>query len=221
MDKKIKVLIVCIIAGPLCFFPVFSDQISGNIPYSHHFGFSVYEAGTDESMDMSPEITGDTVLTQTFVCTLENTSTIELKACTFGRINSGIMHIILSVDDTGEEICSWDLDLREFKNDHIFTIVVRNPFSGDSLAGTRCRLTFSSPGTAEGSGISLYYANKDLYPNGELMINGQDAGGDLYMLMTGSEGTAGYEHVRVILCFYLLIGVETVLYFFLNRRREA
>ncbi len=209
-------VIVCVVAAFLCFVPVFADLLTGRFPYAQVAGFSVYVGKQEGEMKPTPQITGDTVLTQTFNCYEYNIVDIELMSATYERTNTGTMHIELSVDDTGEEICSWDLDVSKLEDNHVFNVAVRDP-QKFYVEDRKCRLTVTCPGAQEGNAVSLYYVDRDCYDGGELMINGEATGGDLYMLMTGTAGKTSYENTKVTLCFYLMLAVEAVLFFLFHR----
>jgi len=132
------------------------------------------------------EIYGDTKIGQTFEAEYNNLSAIEVRLATYNRKNSGEFIFHLKNDVSSEEdLFYYKGDIRKVKDNKYFNF--KFPKIANSK-GEKFYFFIEAPQSQPGNAITIWSNSKDLYEEGEKIVNHVAASGDLAFKTTYDSG---------------------------------
>ena len=178
--KLLAILAACYWALVLVIYLVAGDQFH-------------YTAVTSDALSASVTI-GELVdgmnVTQTVTMPAEQTTGLELLAGTYGRANSGTLHLVLT-NEAGESVITQDVDVGALADGRYTTIPLTS--SLETQRGGTYTLTLSTTGCAPGNAVTLYCGNTVMAGRFDIVQNIADA--DRYTI--NSEPGIGKLCVKV------------------------
>ena len=161
-----------------------------------------YTAVTSDALSASATIgelvDGMTVM-QTVTMATEQTTGFELLAGTYGRANSGMLHLVLT-NEAGESVLTQDVDVGTLANGRYTAIPLTS--SLETQRGGTYTLTLSTTGCVPGNAVTLYCGNTVMAGRFDIVQNIADA--DRYVI--NGEPGIGKLCVKVngvkVLSFY-------------------
>ena len=165
------------------------------------------------------EVYGEMNIGQTFVAEHNNLSAIEVLLATYNRKNTGkfIFHLKDGLKSK-EDIYSFVGDLSKVKDNEFFRFSI--PKIGKSK-GRKYYFFIESPKAQPGNAITTWSSSKDLYKEGEKIVNGVSAPGDLVFKTEYEQGlrlSAGAFLARTInfVNFFIHLFLNKVFYILLS-----
>ena len=160
--KLLAILAACYWALVLVIYLVAGDQFH-------------YTAVTSDALSASVTI-GELVdgmnVTQTVTMPAEQTTGLELLAGTYGRANSGTLHLVLT-NEAGESVITQDVDVGALADGRYTTIPLTS--SLETQRGGTYTLTLSTTGCAPGNAVTLYCGNTVMAGRFDIVQNIADA----------------------------------------------
>lgn len=144
--KLLAILAACYWALVLVIYLVAGDQFH-------------YTAVTSDALSASAaigELVDGMTVTQTVTMPAEQTTGLELLAGTYGRANSGTLHLILT-NKAGESVLTQDVDVGTLADGRYTAIPLTS--SMETQRGGTYTLTLSTTGCAPGNAVTLYCGN--------------------------------------------------------------
>lgn len=102
------------------------------------------------------ELVDGMALTQTLTMPAERATGLELLAGTYGRANSGMLHLVLT-NEAGDAVLAHDVDVGTLK-DGVYTLITL-PAPLETQRGETLTLTLTTTGCAPGNAVTLYCGN--------------------------------------------------------------
>ena len=139
-----------------------------------------YTAVTSDALSASAsigELVDGMTVTQTVTMPAEKTTGLELLAGTYGRANSGILHLVLT-NEAGESVLTQDVDVGTLANGRYTAIPLTS--SLETQRGGTYTLTLSTTGCVPGNAVTLYCGNTVMAGRFDIMQNIADA--DRYVI---------------------------------------
>ena len=162
-----------------------------------------YTAVTSDALSASAtigELVDGITVTQTVTMPAEQTTGLELLAGTYGRANSGTLHLILT-NEAGESVLTQDVDVGTLADGRYTTIPLTS--SLETQRGGTYMLTLSTTGCAPGNAVTLYCGNTvmagrfDIVQNiadaDRYVINGEPGIGKLCVKVNGVKALSFYK----------------------------
>ena len=134
-----------------------------------------YTAVTSDALSASAtigELVDGMTVTQTVTMPAEQTTGIELLAATYGRANSGTLHLAL-MNEAGETVLTQDVDVGTLADGRYSTIPCSDPL--DTQRGETYTLTLTTTGCAPGNAVTLYCGNTVMAGRFDIVQNIADA----------------------------------------------
>lgn len=188
--KLLAILAACYWALVLVVYLVAGDQFH-------------YTAVTSDALSASAtigELVDGMTVTQTVTMPAEQTTGLELLAGTYGRANSGTLHLVLT-NEAGESVLTQDVDVGALADGRYTTIPLTSSLETQRV-GTYT-LTLSTTGCAPGNAVTLYCGNTvmagrfDIVQNiadaDRYTINGEPGIGKLCVKVNGVKALSFYR----------------------------
>ena len=132
------------------------------------------------------EIEGTTTITQTLISPKNNLSAIRVMFSNLNKPKSGEITFSLREKGDNEKVLRQiNFPLKKI-NDCTRYFFIFPPI--ENSMGKDYMFYFSSPSLPSGHGVSLWHESNDVYPGGEILVNGEPAVGDLYFTAYHSTG---------------------------------
>lgn len=134
-----------------------------------------YTAVTSDALSATAvigELVDGMTVTQSVTIPAEQTTGFELMAGTYGRSNSGTLHIALT-DALGEPVTAYDVDVSSLSDGKYTAIPLPEPV--DTPRGETFTLTLTTRGCASGSAVTLYCGNTVTAGRFDIVQNISDA----------------------------------------------
>ena len=134
-----------------------------------------YTAVTSDALSASAtigELVDGMTVTQTVTMPTEQTTGFELLAATYGRANSGTLHLAL-MNEAGETVLTQDVDVGTLADGRYTTIPLSDPLE-TQWDGTYT-LTLTTTGCAPGNAVTLYCGNTVMAGRFDIVQNIADA----------------------------------------------
>ena len=134
-----------------------------------------YTAVTSDALSASAtigELVDGITVTQTVTMPAEQTTGLELLAGTYGRANSGTLHLVLS-NEAGDTVLSQDVDVGSLADGRYTAIPLTS--SLETQRGGTYTLTLSTTGCAPGNAVTLYCGNTVMAGRFDIVQNIADA----------------------------------------------
>lgn len=137
---------------------------------------------------------------QRLLAPVEQISSVDILTATFGRTNTGVLHLSLK-NAQGEEVALGSADISDLKDGQYTTI----PLSQTAPISTSeaLTLTLTTEGAGEGNTISVYYGNtiiagrfdiaQDIVPEDIYTVNGAMGSGRLCVKLSGIRTLVFYK----------------------------
>jgi hypothetical protein len=144
----------------------------------------------DTASGLAGELLDGQTFGQTFRLRHNNLNRVDLYTATYARENTQpvIFRICSSpaCDGTGgvEERVHLELPAARISNSGP-TVITFQPIAG--TAGQTLYFSIESPGSVVGNAITIYRNEKDVYPDGQMYVDGQPADGDLAFIAYTQE----------------------------------
>mgnify|MGYP006988832880 CR=1 FL=1 len=141
------------------------------------------------------QITRDVTVTQGFVSNSDVITQLWLFGATYMRDNTATIEVALDLtDDSGAPvtpIARWTLDSSEMEDNSIIRLDV-DPAGSDNhdLHGKSCLITITSPDGEPELSPTFWMTEEDVYPDGNLSINGYAQYNDLWFQVTGRRASS-------------------------------
>jgi len=134
-----------------------------------------YETVVSEEVPIG-ELTDGMEIIQLFKVNDKELSAVAVKLATYMRVNDGKITVSVRRTAGGADIYSKTVDASSIADNEFFTI--RFP-PVRYLKSDEYYLSIKSEGAEPGKGITAYKTPVDMYPHGEMWINGEPQKGDL------------------------------------------
>lgn len=134
-----------------------------------------YTAVTSDALSASVtigELVDGMTVTQTVTMPAEQTTGLELLAGTYGRANSGTLHLVLS-NEAGDTVLSQDVDVGSLADGRYTAIPLTS--SLETQRGGTYTLTLSTTGCTPGNAVTLYCGNTVMAGRFDIVQNIADA----------------------------------------------
>lgn len=134
-----------------------------------------YMAVTSDALSASAaigEMVDGMTVTQIVTMPADQTTGLELLAGTYGRANSGTLHLVLTSKD-GEAVLSQDVNVGTLTDGRYTTISFSDPL--DTQRGGTYTLTMTTTGCAPGNAVTLYCGNTVTAGRFDIVQNIDDA----------------------------------------------
>ena len=188
--KLLTILAACYWALVLVVYLVAGDQFH-------------YTAVTSDALSASVtigELVDGMTVTQTVTMPAEQTTGLELLAGTYGRANSGTLHLVLT-NEAGESVLTQDVDVGTLADGRYTAIPLTS--SLETQRGGTYTLTLSTTGCVQGNAVTLYCGNTvmagrfDIVQNiadaDRYAINGEPGIGKLCVKVNGVKALSFYK----------------------------
>ena len=162
-----------------------------------------YTAVTSDVLSASAaigELVDGMTVTQTVTMPAEQTTGLELLAGTYGRANSGTLHLILT-NEAGESVLTQDVDIGTLADGRYTAIPLTS--SMETQRGGTYTLTLSTTGCAPGNAVTLYCGNtvmagrfdivQNIADEDRYTINGEPGIGKLCVKVNGVKALSFYR----------------------------
>ena len=153
--------------------------------------FQAVEVQQEQASGLAGELLEGHSFGQTFTPLYEGLSRIDLYTATFARENT--QPVIFRVSkvpaeeggaDEGQELLRLELAPGEISNSGP-TVIRFAPLA--NIPGEALYFTIESPGSVPGDAISVYREEGDVYPGGQMYVDGEPTGGDLAFIAYTQE----------------------------------
>jgi hypothetical protein len=140
---------------------------------------------------MVGELLDSQAIGQTFTPNYNGLYRIDLYTATYARRNTHpVIFRIKTTPDTGQDLVRGELAPDEISNTGP-TVITFPPLP--DTAEQPLYFSIESPGSVPGDAITLYYHEKNVYPDGTMHLNGQAVSGDLAFIAYSEETFAFSE----------------------------
>jgi hypothetical protein len=190
---------------------IFCSLIISGCGFSYQTNFIEQE----QASGVEAELTDQMEYGQTFLVTQDGLNRIDLYTATYARKNSRpvIFQIYSSVPVTESDRDKTSLVKIVLSSDMISnsgpTIINFAPLYG--IANKKLYFSILSPGSKPGDAITVYRSEKDVYLNGEMLINGRPNQGDIAFI---AYGNARIDFYQLISSFFLRIAEDKSFFVF-------
>lgn len=211
-DKdKIKIIyrIVCVAIVIVCFIPVCKDFITKDYPilYTESTILEV-QIANDEEMENVGEILQDTIVEQTFLCTVNTVNSLKIYMQTYGRNNDSSVIIKLIDLQTDEILQTWEEYAIGIPDNDYLELKVDNPFSHDML-NKYYAIQITSEDSISGNCITTVSVPNQ-YANGVLTVNGEDTKRDMVFSINGYGSPRNIEMTKIFISLIFIVIMELV-----------
>ena len=188
-----------------------------------------YTAVTSDALSASAsigELVDGMTVTQTVTMPAEKTTGLELLAGTYGRANSGMLHLVLT-NEAGESVLTQDVDVGALANGRYTAIPLTS--SLETQRGGTYTLTLSTTGCVPGNAVTLYCGNTvmagrfDIVQNiadaDRYVINGEPGIGKLCVKVNGVKTLSFYKVYWLIVAGVFAVIVACCAYWWKQAKR--
>lgn len=171
-----------------------------------------YSSVTSDAISASStigELVDGMTVTQRLVMPADRATGLELLAATYGRTNSGTLHITLT-NNAGETVLMQDVDASQLQEGQYVNVAFPEPI--ETQVGEELLLTLTTTGCQPGSAASLYCGNTVMVGRFDIVqnisdadcytINDEPGNGKLCVKVNGIKMLSSYK-------FYWTIAVGT------------
>jgi len=149
--------------------------------------YEAVEVQQEQATGLAGELLDGGSFGQTFIPRYDGLSRIDLYTATYARENTRpvIFQISLSPDgEGGRELLHLELPADRISNSGP-TVITFPPIA--DTAGETLYFSIASPGSVPGDAITIYYQEGDVYPGGEMFVDGEPTEGDLAFIVYTEE----------------------------------
>ena len=164
------------------------------------FRYTAVESDALSASSVIGEFVDGMTVTQTLIAPAEQTTGLKLQASTYGRANSGILHIVLT-NEAEEVILSQDADVAKLEDGKYTSISFDMPL--ETKRGETLTLTLTTTGCAPGNAVTLYCGNTVMAGRFDIVqsiadadrytINGEPGIGKLCVKVNGVKALSFYK----------------------------
>ena len=164
------------------------------------FRYTAVESDALSASSVIGEFVDGMTVTQTLIAPAEQTTGLKLQASTYGRANSGILHIVLT-NEAEEVILSQDADVTKLEDGKYTSISFDMPL--ETKRGETLTLTLTTTGCAPGNAVTLYCGNTVMAGRFDIVqsiadadrytINGEPGIGKLCVKVNGVKALSFYK----------------------------
>jgi len=139
----------------------------------------------EQASGLAGELLGGHSFGQTFAPQYDGLYRIDLYTATYARENTHpVLFRVKVAPDAGEDLMRLELPAAQISNSGP-TVITFPPLAG--TAGKTLYFSVESPGSVPGDAITVYRQEEDLYPDGQMFMDDQPAGGDLAFIAYTQE----------------------------------
>lgn len=162
-----------------------------------------YTAVTSDALSASAtigELVDGMTVTQTVTLPAEQTTGLELLAGTYGRTNSGTLHLVLT-NSAGETVLAQNVDVGTLSEGKYTSIPLSAPM--EAKRGEMLTLTLTTTGCASGNAVTLYCGNtvttgrfdivQSIADADRYTVNGEPGIGKLCVKVNGVRALSFYK----------------------------
>ena len=169
------------------------------------FHYTVVTSDALSPLSVIGEIGEGIQVEQRLLAPVEQISSVDILAATYGRANTGMLNLSLK-NAQGEEVAQGSADVSELKDGQYTTIPIQQtaPISNSEAL----TLTLTSEGAGEGNAVSVYYGNtviagrfdiaQNIVPEDIYTVNGAMGAGRLCVKLNGVRALNFYKTYWVI-----------------------
>lgn len=169
------------------------------------FHYTVVTSDALSPLSVIGEIGEGIQVEQRLLAPVEQISSVDILAATYGRANTGTLNLSLK-NAQGEEVAQGSADVSELKDGQYTTIPIQQtaPISNSEAL----TLTLTSEGAGEGNAVSVYYGNtviagrfdiaQNIVPEDIYTVNGAMGAGRLCVKLNGVRALNFYKTYWVI-----------------------
>ena len=169
------------------------------------FHYTVVTSDALSPLSVIGEIGEGIQVEQRLLAPVEQISSVDILAATYGRANTGTLNLSLK-NTQGEEVAQGSADVSELKDGQYTTIPIQQtaPISNSEAL----TLTLTSEGAGEGNAVSVYYGNtviagrfdiaQNIVPEDIYTVNGAMGAGRLCVKLNGVRALNFYKTYWVI-----------------------
>ena len=169
------------------------------------FHYTVVTSDALSPLSVIGEIGEGIQVEQRLLAPVEQISSVDILAATYGRANTGTLNLSLK-NVQGEEVAQGSADVSELKDGQYTTIPIQQtaPISNSEAL----TLTLTSEGAGEGNAVSVYYGNtviagrfdiaQNIVPEDIYTVNGAMGAGRLCVKLNGVRALNFYKTYWVI-----------------------
>ena len=143
------------------------------------------EVEQEKASGLADELLGGHVFGQTFTLQYDGLYRLDLYTATYARENTQpVIFSIRAVPEAAEELVRLELPAAQISNSGP-TVIIFPPLA--DTAGQTLYFSIESPGSVPGDAITVYWDEEDVYPDGQMFIDGQPTGGDIAFIAYTQE----------------------------------
>lgn len=143
------------------------------------------EVEQEQASGLAGELTGDHTFGQTFTLEHDGLYRIDLYTATYARQNTHPVIFRVRADpEATEHLVRLELAAAEISNSGP-TILTFPPLP--HTAGRTLYFVVESPGSIPGNAITVYRHEEDVYPGGQMFVDGEPTGGDIAFIAYTQE----------------------------------
>lgn len=139
----------------------------------------------ESAAGLAGELLDSHTLGQTFTPHNSGLYRLDLYTATYARENTHpVIFRIQTAPDASEELVRLELPAAQISNSGP-TVISFPPLTG--TAGQRLYFSIESPDSISGDAITVYRAEKDIYSDGQMFVDGQSTSGDIAFITYTQE----------------------------------
>ena len=148
--------------------------------------FQAVEIQQEQASGLAGELLDGHSFGQTFTPEHDGLSRIDLYTATYARENTQpvIFRISSAPGEQGEALLRLELPAAQISNSGP-TVITFSPLP--DTAGKRLYFSIESPGSSAGDAITVYREEGDVYPEGQMYVDGEATNGDLAFIAYTQE----------------------------------
>lgn len=197
---KIALIVICVL---IPFISMGYDAITGKRIQGTQIGTFLSHPKSGDIYDLG-ELTDQTTVRQSFLAEMDSLYSITLWGATWGRDNNiGTIYVRI-MDDAGQCLMQWEVDVASMQNDAEITFALPNLLPVEK--GSCYYVEIVDQGSVAGQSATFFAIAEDWNPYGSLEMNGQEMPGDLFMRIEGQSDMKSYAKVKYTLQF-LVFGI--------------
>lgn len=137
--------------------------------------------GVDVEQEQASGLAGELVsgrsFGQTFTLQYDGLYRIDLYTATYARENSHpVIFRVSTAPDAGEDLVRLELPAAQISNSGP-TVITFAPLT--ETADSTLYFSIESPGSVPGDAVTVYRHGEDVYPGGQMYVDGEPTGGDI------------------------------------------
>jgi hypothetical protein len=131
----------------------------------------------EQASGLAGELLGGRSFGQTFTLQYDGLYRVDLYTATYARENTQpVIFRVRATADSAEDLVRLELPAAQISNSGP-TAITFPPLA--DTAGRKLYFSVESPGSVPGDAVTIYRHEEDVYPGGEMYVDGQAAGGDM------------------------------------------